>query len=125
MMTYHLPPKINEGHRVPLLKDHFADSEEYLFLNIESVKVTIEGVPNAVYSQGILKNRLYSEAKRVFNRVQDYYRFITITEFYNSKFALLMDLRVIEDNSRHGAGKVINTQSGVLLEITKLATTTR
>ena len=26
------------------------DSEEYLFPNIESVKVTIEGVPNAVYS---------------------------------------------------------------------------
>ena len=82
---------------MPLLKDHFADSEEYLFLNIESVKVTIEGVPNAVYSQGILKNRLYSEAKRVFNRVQDYDRFITITEFYNSKFALLIDLRVIGD----------------------------
>ena len=56
--------------------------------------------------------------------MQIYDRFITIAEFYNSKFVLLIDLRVIEDNSRHGAGKVINTQSGVLLEITKLATTT-
>ena len=101
------------------------DSEEYLFPNIESVKVTIEGAPNAVYSQGIPKNRFYSEAKRVFNSVEDYDRFITIREFYNSKFALVIDLRAIEDNSRHGAGKkVINTQSGVLLEITKLATTT-
>ena len=101
------------------------DSEEYLFPNIESVKVTIEGAPNAVYSQGIPKNRFYSEAKKVFNSVEDYDRFITIREFYNSKFALVIDLRAIEDNSRHGAGKkVINTQSGVLLEITKLATTT-
>ena len=88
------------------------DSEEYLFPNIESVKVTIEGAPNAVYSQGIPKNRFYSEAKRVFNSVEDYDRFITIREFYNSKFALVIDLRAIEDNTRHGAGKkVINTQS--------------
>ena len=48
------------------------DSEEYLFLNIESVKVTIEGVPNAIYSQGIPKNRFYREAKRVFNSVENY-----------------------------------------------------
>ena len=90
------------------------ESEEYLFPNIESVKVTINRVPNAVYSQGIPKNRFCSE---------DYDRFITIREFYN-KFTLVIDLRAIEDNSRHGAGnKVINTQSGVLLEITKLATT--
>jgi malic enzyme len=28
------------------------DSEEYIYPNIEKVRVTIEGVPNAVYSQG-------------------------------------------------------------------------
>ena len=51
----------------------------------------------------------------MFNSVEDYDGFITIREF----------LRAIEDNSSHGARKkVINTQSGVLLEMTKLATTT-
>ena len=35
------------------------DSEEYIYPNIEKVRVTIEGVPNAVYSQGISKTRLY------------------------------------------------------------------
>lgn len=80
--------------------------------------------PNADYSQGLPKNRFYSEAKRVFNIVEECDRFITIRQFYNDKYALVIDLRAIEDNSRHGAGKkVINTQSGVLLEITKLATT--
>jgi hypothetical protein len=31
------------------------DSEEYVYPNIEKVRVTVEGVPNAVYSQGIPK----------------------------------------------------------------------
>ena len=100
------------------------DSEDYVSPNIESVKVTIEDVPNAVYSQGIPKNRFYSEAKRVFNNVDDSDRFITIREFYKNKFALVIDLRSIEDSTWHGASKkVVNTQSGVLLEITNLATT--
>ena len=64
-------------------------------------------------------------AKRVFNSVEDCNRFITIREFYNTKFALVIDLRSIEDYTRHFAGrKVMSKQSGVLLEITKLATTT-
>jgi hypothetical protein len=42
------------------------DSEEYIYPNIEKVRVTIEGVPNAVYSQGIPKTRLYEEARRLF-----------------------------------------------------------
>ena len=86
---------------------------------------TIQVLPNAVYSQGIPKNRVNGEAKSVFNGVEDYDRFITIREIHDSKFALVIDLRSIKDNTRHGAGKkVINTQSGVLLVITKLATTT-
>ena len=98
-------------------------SEDYLYPNIEKVKVTIEGNPNMVYSQGIPKNRFYDEAKRVFNEVPDCDRFITSQSFYKDHFALVVDLRSIEDNMKHATGKrIINTQSGVLLEITKLAT---
>ena len=57
------------------------------------------------------------------NSVEDYDRFIIIRDFYNSKFALVIDLRSIEDNTRHDV-EVINTQSEVLPEITNLATTT-
>ena len=42
------------------------DNEEYVYPNIEKVRVTVEGVPNAVYSQGIPKTRLYEEARRLF-----------------------------------------------------------
>ena len=49
-----------------------AGSEEYLYHNIEEVKVTIEGNPNIVCSQGINKNRFYSEVKRIFNKVEEH-----------------------------------------------------
>jgi hypothetical protein len=48
------------------------DSEEYIYPNIEKVRVTIEGVPNAVYSQGIPKTRLYEEARRLFGTDEIY-----------------------------------------------------
>ena len=44
------------------------NSEEYAYVypNIDKVKVTIEGVPNSVYSQGIPKTRLFEESKIIF-----------------------------------------------------------
>ena len=101
-----------------------AGSEECFRHNIEKVNVTIEGNPNMVYSQGIARNRFYSEAKRVFNKVEHYDRFISIQSFYKYLFALVIDLSSIEDNMEHATGKkIVNTQSEVLLEIGKLATT--
>ena len=100
-----------------------AGSEEYLHHNMEKVKVTIKGNLNIVYSQGIDKNRFYSEVKRVFNKVEDYDRFMSIQSFYKDLFALVIDLHSIEHNMKHATGKkIVNTQSGFLLEISKLAT---
>ena len=88
-------------------------SETYLCHNIEKIKVTIEGNPNMVYSQGINKNGFYSEAKREFNQVQDYVRLISIQSFYNYLFALVIDLRSIVDNMKHETcKKSANTQLG-------------
>ena len=102
-----------------------AGSEEYLYHNIEKVKVTIEANPNMIYSKGINKNRFYMEVKHVFNKVEDYDCFMgSIQSFYKDLFALVIDLRSIEDNMKHATGKkIVNTQSGFLLEISELATT--
>ena len=100
------------------------NSELFVYPNIEKVKITIEGKPNLIYSQGIPKNRFYDEAKRMFLMVRDHESEMSPQDFYRDKFALVIDLRSIEDTSRHETGKrIVNTQSGVLLEITKLATT--
>ena len=36
-------------------KENRSDSEEFIYPNIDSIKITIEGTPNMVYSQRILK----------------------------------------------------------------------
>ncbi len=97
------------------------DSEEYVFPNIKRVNVTIDGRPNAVYSNGIKVNDLYREAKRIFH-VQD--TNMTEKKFYDNKFALVVDLRSVDDNDAMGAGyNVRDTKACVQLTITKEVTT--
>ena len=101
-------------------------SEEYIYPNIDGVKITIEGVPNSIYSQGIPKNRFYNEARRFFcpsceKQTSD--EFMTIEKLYSSGFSLVIDLRNNEGNVTGNGKKIVNTQSGILLEIKKKATT--
>ncbi len=97
------------------------DSEEYIFPNIKRVDVTIDGRPNAVYTNGIGIDDLYREARRIFH-VKD--TNMTETKFYDNKFALVVDLRCVDDNDAMGAGyNVSDTKAGVQLIITKEATT--
>ena len=100
------------------------DSEEFLYPNITEVKITIEGVPNQVYSQGIKKSRFYDEAMRLFGSKDEKDQFMTPQKFYKDKFALVIDLRSTEEVNKTGHGKkIVNTQNGILLEIKKTAHT--
>jgi hypothetical protein len=47
---------------------------------------------------------------------------MSISKFYRDGFALVIDLRSTQDDTTGGGKKIVNTQSGVLLEITKRAT---
>ncbi|CAB3997576.1 Hypothetical predicted protein [Paramuricea clavata] len=100
-------------------KRTITDSEEYIFPSIEKVKVTIEGKPNAVYSQGLTYENFYDEAKRLFgmanNACNDN---ISVRKFYKSKFALVIDLRAVDDSHIVGSGKkLLGDNPGILLEI--------
>ncbi|CAB3987954.1 Hypothetical predicted protein [Paramuricea clavata] len=102
------------------------DSEEYIYPNIDKVNLTIEGVPNAVFSQGLPKSRFFEEAKRFFcpmceKSMAD--EFMSISRFFSNGFALVVDLRSTQDDTTGGGRKIVNTQSGVLMEINKRATT--
>ena len=100
------------------------DSEEYIYPNITEVKLTIEGVPNQVYSQGIPKSRFYDEAKRLLGSKLGMDEFMTPEKFYKDKFALVIDLRSNEELDKTGhRKKIVNTQNGILLEIKKTAHT--
>ena len=80
------------------------NGEEYVYPNIESIKVTIEGIPNSVYSQGIPKSRLFEEAGRVF-KLDSKDQFMSIQKFYKDHFALVVDLRTVNDSFTSGNGK--------------------
>lgn len=61
-------------------KGTLADSEECVFPKITRVDVTIDGFPNAVYSQGLRVSRLFAEARYVFfNHDTDT---LSITDFF-------------------------------------------
>ncbi len=96
------------------------DSEEYVYPNITKVNVTIDGKPHAIYSDGISTDDLYREAKRVFHVEGSN---MTEKRFYDKRFALVVDLRCVEDNNAMNAGRNISdTKSGVQLTITKEVT---
>ena len=107
-----------------MLHTSVTDSEECLYPNITEVKITIEGVPNQVYSQGIKKSRFYDKAMRLFSSKDEKDQFMTPEKFYKDKFALVINLRSTEEVNKTGHGKkIVHTQNGILLEIKKTAHT--
>ena len=100
-------------------KNTLTDSEEYVFPNIKRVDVTIEGIPNSIYSQGLGLSRLFSEARKVFLNYET--DTLPITDFFSKdKFALVIDLRTFPDNLDSGNGrKISNSKSGISLSIRK------
>jgi hypothetical protein len=121
-----LPRKSMAAIVLLFTKQTRANSEEYLYPNIEEVKITIEGVPNSIFSQGLPKSRFFEDPKRFFcpsceKVMAD--EFMSIQKFFKNGFALVIDLRSNEDDVTGNDKKIVNTQSGVLLEIKKKATT--
>ncbi|CAB4005762.1 Hypothetical predicted protein [Paramuricea clavata] len=76
------------------------NSEEYIFPNIEKVKVTIEGVPNVIYSQGITKTRLYEEARRLFGTDENSDQTLrNFTRIKNLRWSSIFELRMMQTST--------------------------
>ena len=96
------------------------DSEKYVYPNITELKITVEGKPNVVYSQGMKKDKLFKEARRFFqNEKRDV---MEIDDFYSKHFAFVLDLRTFSnDGNITESGKKVT--GDIQLEFTKEATT--
>jgi hypothetical protein len=104
------------------------DSEEYVYPTLKR-----SGLPWKVcqlrlkpgYSLSEIRS-LYEEARRLFSRREGVGEIShqTLTGFFkDKKFALVIELRTVNDAKTYGGGaKILNTQSGILVEITKKAT---
>ena len=108
--------------------DGARDSEKFANPDIESVKVTIDGMPNKLFSQGLEPKDLWEEASRFFlntshneknQSIMESDSDMNIVKFYTSdRFSLFIDLRSLKDNNLHGTGlKLENTKGGVQIEI--------
>jgi len=97
------------------------DSENFINPQIESVEITIEGVPNKVYSQGYAPRHLWKEARRYFGQTAaDHDIYINELDFHRDKFCLFVDARSFQSVDHHGQGlKIENTKDGVQLQIKK------
>ena len=98
--------------------------------------MTIEGIPNQLFANGMIPIDVYNEARRFFagaykksRAVDDMTKNlaladVTPTKFFKDKYALWLDFRSSQDNFLHGSGhKIQNTSEGVTVAITRDADT--
>lgn len=112
------------------------DTEAYHNPKITKVEVTIEGVPNQLYSQGMRAYQQWDEAKKLFAASPGSKRNpevamvakdlaladVSLGEFLTTKYSLWLDLRTTDDDRLHGSGRrVENASEGVTIQITKQA----
>lgn len=110
------------------------DTEAFYNPKITKVEVTIEGVPNQLYSQGMRAYQQWDEAKKLFAASSKRHPEVAMVakdlsladvglgEFLTSKYALWLDLRTTDDDQLHGSGRRIeNASEGVTIQIAKTA----
>ena len=82
------------------------------------MKVTVNGIPNKVYSQGMKTRDKWEEVNRRFGKENSS---MTPCDFYaGDRFAFFIDLRSMKDNDLHGSGlRLVNTKDGVQLTLNR------
>ena len=91
------------------------DTEEFFNLKITKVEVTVEGVPNELYTQNMEYRHQYDEIVKHFaegwlkeaGAIQKDLQLhnVNIASYYTDKYALWLDFRTIDDNRLHGSGR--------------------
>ena len=114
--------------------DYSRDSEAFHNPEIQKVEVTIEGIPNQLFSQGMAPHQQWDEARKLFaggrqqapevSKVAKALNFSDVSpgQYLTSKYALWLDMRSTDDDQLHGNGRRIeNASEGVTIQITKKA----
>ena len=107
-------------------------TEDFVNPNITKVEMTIEGVPNQLYSQGMRQYQQWDEINKYFaltskrDKETDkvakdlYFSDTNIAKYLTKRFALWLDLRSTDDNTLHGSGRRIeNASEGITIQIEK------
>ena len=103
------------------------DSESYFNPDITNVEVTINGIPNRVYNNGIKGHDMWREASRLFSTKSKkkgdgiYSPNMTLAKYLTgNKFGFFLDLRSMAGTNMHGSGlRLVNSENGVQIAITR------
>ena len=131
-INLNIPARSMKGILMLFEDPNRTSTEDYYNPQISKVEVTIEGVPNQLYSKGMLAYQQWDEITKYFaltskrdketdKVAKDLYLSDTNIEKYLTKrFALWLDLRSTDDNTLHGSGRRIeNASEGVTIQIEK------
>ena len=135
-LNLNIPSRSMKGILLLFEDPERTDTTEFLNPKITKVEMTIEGVPNQLYAQGMKYYQQYTEALRFFgfdskkdrtiNKIQKELLLtnVSLGKYLTSKYCLWLDLRSTDDNYLHGTGRRIeNASEGITIQITKEAGT--
>ena len=124
-INLNVPAKSMKGILM-LFEDLDRTSTEYYYNpEITKVEITIEGVPNQLYSQGMKAYQQWDEINKFYalnskrNKetnmiVKDlYFTDTTLEKYLTNNYALWLDLRSTDDNSLHGSGRKLKMHQKV------------
>ena len=107
-------------------------TETYFNPQITKVEMTIEGIPNQLYSQGMKSYQQWDEINKFFalnskqnketNMIAKELCFTdtSLEKYLTTNYALWLDLRSTDDNTLHGSGRRIeNASEGITIQIAK------
>ena len=121
--------KKHEGHSDAFLKTQTGQALKSIITPRSQVEVTIESVPNQLYSKGMLAYQQWDEINEYFaltlkrdketDKVAKDLNFsdTNIEKYFTTRFALWLDLCSTDDNTLHGSGRRIeNASEGVIIQ---------
>ena len=99
------------------------DSENYFNPDITNVEVTINGIPNRVYNNGIKGHDMWREASRLFStkgKKQGAPNMTLAKYLSGNKLGFFLDLRSMAGTNIHGSGqRLVNSENGVQIALTR------
>ena len=100
------------------------DTEHNLNPDITKVSVTVSGILNRVYNEGITGIDMWREVSRFFGTKSGGRPNMNLTKYLTSnKFGLFIDLRSMTDTTLHANGqRLVNIQDGIQLAIERNTT---
>ena len=111
------------------------NTEKFYNPKITKVDITIEGIPNQLYSQGLRPYQQWDEAKKYLSGGHKRHPNTSMIskdlalsdvsqgDFFTSKYCLWLVMRTTDDDSLHGSGRrVENASKGITIQLAKEGT---